>query len=98
MSEGHGHAQRLTPLELASLDLTITAMQASGAVLGDQSRDDNPREQMAEALAELHMHGFPLSEHDRERVAEIRRLASQLESRTTLENLIQVRGSALQER
>ena len=74
----------LTATELAAIDLTITALQTSGHSIDKSVVDDNPRQQMAEAMADHFFHGSsPLNEHDREIVSQIKQLASQLQSRTS---------------
>ncbi len=87
---------RLAYLELAAIDLTITAMERAGKKVGDVSKDDNPREQQAEAVAAMHQPFVELSERDREIVAKIRDLASQLSSRTSLQELLIARGKIVQ--
>ena len=86
---------RLSHVELAALDLTITALQAAGQVI-DGGKDDDPRQQMVEATLDLH--GLPLTQQDREIVKQIKGLASQLSSRTTLAELLKMRAKAVQER
>jgi hypothetical protein len=86
----------LGSVELSALDLTITAMQAAGTRLGDASKDDNPRQQMAEAWADAHHPFVDLTEHDGEIIRQIKELAGQLESRTSLSGLIEARGRIIQ--
>lgn len=86
----------LTFVELAGIDLTITALQAAGQTINDSATTDNPREQMAEAMADLHHPFIELPERDREIVAQIKKLASQLSSRTSLAQLLNVRGKIVQ--
>ena len=42
-------AGRLTALELAAIDLTITALQAAGHSINDVTKDDDPRQQQHHA-------------------------------------------------
>jgi hypothetical protein len=93
---GEGKKSRLTHLELAALDLTITAMQAAGNTVSDVAKDDNPREQWAEAWADAHRPFIELSERDLEIIKQIKVLASQLSSRTSLPELINARGKVVQ--
>ena len=92
-----GDRRALGHVELAAIDLTITAMQASGLRVGqDLTKDDNPRQQMAEAWADAHHPFVDLTGRDREIVEEIKRLAGQLESRVTLQKLIDARAQVVQ--
>lgn len=90
----------LTAVELAAIDLTISALQASGQSIDKVATDDNPRQQMAEAMADhfaaMHSGIVKLNEHDREILAQIKQLAGQLRSRTSLRQLVNLRGSVLQ--
>jgi hypothetical protein len=83
---------RLTHLELASIDLTITALERAGHLITDVSKDDNPRQQMAEAWADAHHPTVELTERDRGIIRQIKQLASSLESRTSLPGLLEARG------
>ena len=91
------HDQRaLGHVELAAIDLTITAMQASGLRVGDLTKDDNPRQHWADAWADAHHPFVQLNERDREIIQQIKRLAGQLESRVTLQKLIEGRAQIIQ--
>ncbi|MBV1855728.1 hypothetical protein [Catellatospora tritici] len=83
---------RLWPSELAALDLTITGMQSVGTRVGDVHKDDDPRMQMATAVADAHHPFVDLTENDREIIQQIKELAGRLESRTTLSALVEARG------
>jgi hypothetical protein len=98
MPGAHEKKSRLAHVELAAIDLTITALQAAGHKIGDVSKDDNPREQMAEAWADAHHPFTELSERDREILAQIKVLAGQLSSRTSLQELLNTRGKIVQGR
>jgi hypothetical protein len=87
---------KLAYLELAAIDLTITAMERAGKKVGDVSTDDNPREQWAEAFGDAHHPFIELSERDREIVGKIRVLASQLSSHTSLQELLIARSKIVQ--
>lgn len=87
---------RLTHVELAAIDATITALQATGHKIDVVAKDDNPREQMAMAMADAHHPFVELTEHDREIIAQIRTLARQLSSRTSLPDLVNARGQIVQ--
>ena len=89
---------RLDHLELAAIDLTITALQAAGHTLEDAAKSDNPREMWAEGWADAHHPFVELTERDREIIAQIKELAGQLSSRTSLPELIQARGQILRGR
>ncbi|MGV9711612.1 hypothetical protein ACWDTI_13220 [Gordonia sp. NPDC003424] len=83
----------LTTRELAALDLSITVMQQAGHTLDDQvASSNNPHEMMAEAWADLHHPLVDISERDREIIAQIKELAGQLSSETTLADLVEARG------
>jgi len=84
------------PVELAAIDLTITALQAAGRKIDDVAKDDNPRQQMAEAWADAHHPTVELTERDREIVAQIKVLAGKLSSRTSLPELLKARGKIVQ--
>jgi hypothetical protein len=83
---------RLGPLELAAIDLTITALQAAGHTIDETIKDDNPREQLAEGWADAHHPFVELTERDREIIAQIKQLAGQLSSRTSLPELLNARS------
>lgn len=87
---------RLMPVELAAIDLTITALQAAGRKIDDVAKDDNPRQQMAEAWADAHHPTVELTERDREIIAQIKVLAGKLSSRTSLPELLKARGKIVQ--
>jgi len=89
-------ARRLGHAELAAIDHTITALQIAGHRVGDVSKDDNPRQQMAEATMDLHHPLVELGERDREIISQIKKLAGQLSSRTSLNELLEARGKLLQ--
>jgi hypothetical protein len=94
--QGEEKKSRLTHVELAALDLTITALQAAGRKIDEVAKDDNPREQMAEAWLDAHHPFVEISERDREIIAQIKVLAGQLRSRTSLPELLKVRGKIVQ--
>ncbi len=96
MGREQGIRGRLTHRELSAIDLTITALQSSGHTIADAAKDDNPREQMAEAMADAHHPAVELTEHDREILARIKDLAGQLSSRTSLPDLLAARGKLVQ--
>jgi hypothetical protein len=85
---------RLDYVELAAIDLTIAALQASGQTIEVES-SGNPREIWAQAMGEAHGHLFELSERDREILGQIKTLVSQLESRTSLSDLVNARGKII---
>jgi hypothetical protein len=87
---------RLGHLELAAIDLTITALEAAGYTIHDVAKDDNPREQMAQAWADAHHPLTELTDRDREIINQIKELAGQLSSRTTLPELLEARGKIVQ--
>jgi hypothetical protein len=87
---------RLTHVELAAIDLTITALEAAGHKITDVAKDDNPREQMAEAWADAHHPNIDLTARDREIIGQIKVLAGKLSSRTSLPELLKVRGKIVQ--
>ncbi len=90
----------LTPRELASLDLMITAAQQRGVGLNDIASDDDEAEAHAdrvEAMWEARHGGIEFSEHDREVLRQIRDLASTLESQVTLGQLIELRAEAVRD-
>jgi hypothetical protein len=82
----------LSHVELAAIDLTITSLQAAGHKITDVAKDDNPREQMAQAVADAHHPFVELTERDREIVKQIKTLASKLSPRTSLPKLLETRG------
>lgn len=82
---------RLKAVELAAIDLVITALQAGHRRIDFVSKDDNPREQMAEALAQIHG-GVEPTERDQEIIGKIKDLASHLSSRTSLSELLDARA------
>ena len=96
MQKSEAKGRRLGPLELAAIDHTITALQIAGHHVGGASKDDNPRQQMAEAWADAHHINVVLTDHDREIISQIKKLAGQLSSRTSLTELIEARGKILQ--
>jgi hypothetical protein len=85
----------LSHLELATIDLTITALQIAGHNIDDRAKDDNPRQQMAEGWADAHHPLIELTERDREIIKQIKLLAGQLSGRTTLPELLTARGEIL---
>ena len=88
----------LTPMELASLDLMITAAQQRGVAMGGIASDDDEAEAQAdrvEGMWEARHGGIEFSHHDREVLAQIRDLASSLETRVTLGQLIELRAEAV---
>ena len=87
---------RLTHVELAAIDLTITALQAAGHKITDVAKDDNPREQWAAGWADAHHPVVELRERDREIIAQIKVLAGKLSSRTSLPELLKARGKLVQ--
>jgi hypothetical protein len=87
---------RLGHLELAAIDLTITALEAAGHQPNDVSKDDNPRQQMAEAWLDAHHPTLEINERDREILTQIKSLAGQLSSRTSLPELLEARGKVVQ--
>lgn len=95
---GEGKKSGLTHLELAALDLTITAMQAAGKTINDTVSNDNPREQWAEAWADAHRPFVELTENDQKIIKQMKVLAGQLSSRTSLPELINARGKVVQGR
>ncbi|MET0842936.1 MAG: hypothetical protein ABWY23_03755 [Mycetocola sp.] len=88
----------LTPKELASLDLMITAAQQRGVGLDSIASDDDEAEahaDRAEAMWEARHGGIEFSDRDREVLAQIRDLAGSLETRVTLGQLIELRAEAV---
>jgi hypothetical protein len=88
----------LTPRELASLDLMITAAQQRGVAMDDIASDDDEAEAQAdrvEGMWEARHGGLEFSDHDREVLSQIRELASSLETRATLGQLIELRAEAV---
>ncbi|NDZ92767.1 hypothetical protein G3I13_20210 [Streptomyces sp. SID6673] len=83
----------LTAIELAAIDLSITALQKAGHTLGGPTESSsNPHEMMAEAVADAHHPFVELTERDREIIAQIKDLAGQLSSRTSLADLVEARA------
>lgn len=82
--------------ELAAIDLSITMLQTAGFSITDVTRDDNPRQQMAEAMVDVHHPFTDLNEHDREIINQIKVLAGQLSIRTSLPELLEARGKIVQ--
>jgi len=93
--QGKGN-RRLGFAELAAIDHSIAALEIAGHKVGDVAKDDNPRQQMAEAWLDAHHPLANLNEHDREIVGQIKRLAGQLSSRTSLTELLDARGKIVQ--
>jgi len=90
---------RLAHLELAAIDLSITALEAAGYTLDHAaSTSGNPHEMMAEAVAAMHKPFTELIERDREIIEQIRTLAGQLSLRTSLRELLNARGKIVQGR
>jgi len=96
--EGKAPSGRLTALELAAIDLTITALQAAGHSVNDVTKDDNPREQWAQAWADAHHPFTELTERDREIIVQIKELSGQLSSRITLPGLLEARAKIVRGR
>jgi len=96
MQKDDAKGRRLGHAELAAIDHTITALQMAGHKIGGASKDDNPRQQMAEAWLDAHHPMVDLNEHDREIIGQIKRLAGQLSSRTSLTELLEVRAKIVQ--
>jgi hypothetical protein len=92
--ESHGGRGRLAAVELAAIDLTITAVQAAGNT-GNAGKDDNPREQMGEALGEMHGHFVNLTDNDKQIIGQIKTLAAKLSSRLSLQQLEKARGEVV---
>jgi len=57
---------RLTALELSAIDFAITSLEAAGHSINDVSKDDNPRQQQAEAWMDAHHPFAELTDRDRE--------------------------------
>ena len=87
---------RLEHVELAAIDLTITALEAAGHTIHDAESSGNPHEIMAEAWADAHHPMVELNEHDREIINQIKDLASQLSIRTSLPELLEARAKIVQ--
>lgn len=97
MEQGESRSS-LTPRELASLDLMITAAQQRGVALDGIASDDDEAEahaDKAEAMWEARHGGIEFSDHDREVLAQIRDLARSLETQVTLGQLIELRAEAV---
>jgi hypothetical protein len=87
---------RLGYLELAAIDLTITALQQAGHTIEEVSGSGNPHEIMAEAVADAHHPFVELNDRDREIIAQIKDLAGQLSVRTSLPELLAARARLVQ--
>jgi len=87
---------RLEHVELAAIDLTITALEAAGHTIHDAESSGNPHEIMAEAQMAAHKPYTDLSDHDREIIDQIKDLASQLSIRTSLPELLEARARIVQ--
>jgi hypothetical protein len=90
----------LTPVELASLDLMITAAQVKGVRLDDVLSDDDEEQAQAQADRVMAMWdarhgGIEFSDHDREVLTQIRELAATLETKVTLGQLVELRAEAM---
>jgi hypothetical protein len=96
MQKDDAKGRRLGHAELAAIDHTITALQIAGHKIGGASKDDNPRQQMAEAWLDAHHPMVDLNDHDREIISQIKRLAGQLKSRTSLTDLLEARAKIVQ--
>jgi hypothetical protein len=83
---------KLTALELVSIDFAITALQAAGHSINDVAKDDNPRQQQAEAWMDAHHPLAELTDRDREIIQQIKDLAGQLSSRVSLRGLLDARA------
>jgi len=88
---------RLTVLELASLDLLITAAQQRGLSRADLVAKTVDTADIHAAHAEAHAKGIDLSIHDQRIIQQIRDLASQLESAPTLDELLEARAAVVQQ-
>jgi hypothetical protein len=86
---------KLTAVELAAIDLTITVLQAAGHSINELSKDDNPREAMQDAVIMAHQGIVELTERDREIISQIKDLAGQLSSRVTLSGLLEARAKVI---
>jgi hypothetical protein len=75
--QDHDASGRLTALELAAIDLTITALQAAGHSINDVTKDDDPRQQQAAAVMDAHHPLVELTERDREIIRQIKELSGQ---------------------
>ena len=87
---------RLSHLELAAVDLSITALQAAGHTIGETETSSNPHEMMAEAVLAAHQPFIELGERDREIIEQIKDLAGQLSVQTSLADLVKARGEVIQ--
>jgi hypothetical protein len=83
---------RLGALELAAIDLTITAMEAAGHTIDSAAGSGNPHEIMCEAVVDAHHPFVELTDRDREILAQIKDLAGQLSVRTSLPELLAARS------
>lgn len=88
---------KLTALELASLDLLITAAQQRGLSGTDLVAKTVDTADVHALHAEAHAKGIDLSVHDRRIFQQIRDLASQLETAPTLDELFAARAAVVQE-
>ena len=88
---------RLSAVELASLDLMITAAQQRGLSVADKVAKTVDQADVHAAHAEAHAKGIDLSAHDRRIVEQIRELASQLEAAPTLGELIEARAAVVRQ-
>ncbi|NNB96811.1 hypothetical protein HI113_23200 [Corallococcus exiguus] len=95
MSTNSNKPSKLTHTELAAIDLTITNLQTAGHRIDDINKDDDPRHQMCLAVADAHHPLIQLTERDKEIIAQIKTLASQLSSRTSLPELLEAKGKVL---
>jgi hypothetical protein len=91
------HELRLTALELASLDLLITAAQQRGLSVSDRVAKTVDQADVHAAHAEAHAKGIELSAHDRRIFQQIRELASQLETAPTLGELLDARAAVVRQ-
>jgi hypothetical protein len=92
MKGNESSGSRLRYLELAAIDLSITALELGGYASDDRSTSGNPHEIMAQAVADLHHPQVELNERDQEIIAQIKELAGQLSVRTSLPELLEARG------
>jgi len=98
MKDNEKSQGRLRFLELAAIDLSITALEAAGysSDPSSSSTSGNPHEIMADAMADLHHPFVELNERDQEIIGQIKELASQLSVRTSLPELLEARGKIIQ--
>jgi hypothetical protein len=83
---------RLTALELANLDLLITAAQQKGLSGADLVAKTVDTADVHALHAEAHAKGLEISPHDKGIFRQIRDLASKLEMTATLDDLIAARA------